>query len=194
MHLLDGSPGLVLPGEQRLSTPTETLAHTAGISAFQRAPGRQSLCGLVVSEQRPNEVPARETRPERNLVPHVLPAGTPATLAFDGDGHSTQSQSAPSPRVTTMRSFTAVHFANAAAANAVVDRWKTVEMCQTCALWTVYNSDAHRALRYGQSSSLVPEFCRCTGGYIRRKMLLFRSYSGHVVQAGYRAQPEPYPR
>ena len=38
----------------------------------------------------------------------------------------------------------AVHFAKAAAANAVIDGWKTVEMCQAFALWSVYNPPARR--------------------------------------------------
>ncbi|OBZ74264.1 Protein priB [Grifola frondosa] len=33
----------------------------------------------------------------------------------------------------------AMHFAKAAAANAVIDGWKTIEMCQAFALWSVYN-------------------------------------------------------
>ena len=38
----------------------------------------------------------------------------------------------------------AIHFAKAAAANAVIDGWKTVEMCQAFALWSVYNPPARR--------------------------------------------------
>ncbi|KAI8996283.1 hypothetical protein BD414DRAFT_575643 [Trametes punicea] len=38
----------------------------------------------------------------------------------------------------------AIHFAKAAAANAIIDGWKTVEMCQAFALWSVYNPPARR--------------------------------------------------
>ncbi|KAH9914089.1 uncharacterized protein BXZ73DRAFT_92869 [Epithele typhae] len=38
----------------------------------------------------------------------------------------------------------AIHFAKAAAANAVIDGWKTVEMTQAFALWSVYNPPARR--------------------------------------------------
>ncbi len=38
----------------------------------------------------------------------------------------------------------AIHFAKAAAANAVIDGWNTVEMCQAFALWSVYNPPARR--------------------------------------------------
>ena len=38
----------------------------------------------------------------------------------------------------------AIHFAKAAAANAVIDGWKTVEMIQAFALWSVYNPPARR--------------------------------------------------
>ena len=38
----------------------------------------------------------------------------------------------------------AIHFAKAAAANAVIDGWKTVEMVQAFALWSVYNPPARR--------------------------------------------------
>ncbi|TBU52135.1 hypothetical protein BD310DRAFT_832860 [Dichomitus squalens] len=38
----------------------------------------------------------------------------------------------------------AIHFAKAAAANAVIDGWKTVELCQAFALWSVYNPPARR--------------------------------------------------
>ena len=38
----------------------------------------------------------------------------------------------------------AIHFAKAAAANTIIDGWKTVEMCQAFALWSVYNPPARR--------------------------------------------------
>ncbi|KAI0830360.1 hypothetical protein BC628DRAFT_1408462 [Trametes gibbosa] len=38
----------------------------------------------------------------------------------------------------------AIHFAKAAAANAIIDGWKTVEMIQAFALWSVYNPPARR--------------------------------------------------
>ena len=38
----------------------------------------------------------------------------------------------------------AIHFAKAAAANAVIHGWKTVETCQAFTLWSVYNPPARR--------------------------------------------------
>lgn len=38
----------------------------------------------------------------------------------------------------------AMHFARAAAANAIIDGWKTIEMCQAFALLSVYNPPARR--------------------------------------------------
>ena len=101
----------------------------------------------------------------------------------------------------------AVHFAKAAAANAVIDGWKTVEMCQAFALWSVYNPPARRweedrawcytgiAFRsVSESPSLrVPESPSprvwVPSMYEGAKLISWR-----VIQAGYRAQPEPYPR
>ena len=38
----------------------------------------------------------------------------------------------------------AIHFAKAAAANAIIDGWKTVETCQAFTLWSLYNPPARR--------------------------------------------------
>lgn len=38
----------------------------------------------------------------------------------------------------------AMHFARAAAANAIIDGWKTIEMCQAFALLSVYNPPARK--------------------------------------------------